>query len=108
MTIQKAIQKAVEGGYNDGWKVSQLVEAVLLDPSFWQALGKSMGWSSLICYRCNLEMPQGAMIDGHIFEKQGTCECKENVYFKPWLYYWHRLIDHLAEGKTIESYFTNL
>lgn len=29
---------------------------------------------------------------------------KENV----WLYVWHKFIDHLSEGKTIESFFETL
>jgi hypothetical protein len=27
---------------------------------------------------------------------------------KQWLYYWHRFIDHLAEGKDLESFFADL
>jgi hypothetical protein len=30
------------------------------------------------------------------------------AYQEVWLYHWHRLIDHLAEGKDAESFFADL
>lgn len=82
--MEEAIKKAIEGGYlkalNDitGLPSDFLNEsAVLLDPLFWQALGKAEGWI----------YPVGGM--------NGLRE-------------WHKFIDHLAEGKDAESFFTNL
>lgn len=100
--MEKAIKRAIEGGWRD-----DLVQAhadlhcdgnsecvskdfyncdvidnnrknFLLDPLFWQALGRAEGW-------------------------------EDNGYEKPdWIYNWHQFIDHIAEGKDIDSYFNNL
>lgn len=106
MTIQQAIEKAIEGGWKpvlwiDIWKagdthdlgvviiygmegerVPVLIDRVVLKPDFWQALGKSMGWE--------------AGIDTYPYK---------NV---AWIRKWHYFIDHLAEGKDIESFFEAL
>lgn len=104
MTIQEAIAKAIEGGYKGGhiWNVKGdfyvlrnengngyehlSIYEMLLDSHFWQCLGKSMGWK-----------------DGEKIVSFGR-----GNYIKEWLYQQHRLIDHIAEGGTIESYFENL
>ena len=96
MTIEQAISKAVEGGWHnrnyqamsDGEvKNRQIVEnnlhESLLDPFFWQSLGKAMGWEE------DKWMAHEGLIDGPT-------------------YYWHNLIDHLADGKSIEEYFEKL
>lgn len=67
MTIPKeAIAKAIEGGYGPKWDLVEVygrsiviqfksdiaeqphvtwaIERVVLDPSFWQSLGKALGW----------------------------------------------------------------
>ena len=90
MTIQEAITKAIEGGWqlHDYKKnpVDTLHEAMfkvndaLLDPLFWQALGKEMGWK----------------------------ECKDKECPDSWLCYWHHLIEHLVSGGSIESFFQAL
>ena len=111
MITQEAIKKAVEGGFEqykgfdfNGFNLvpnSDLVELIysaeggdttktisiqeiLLYPQFWQCLGKAMGWT-----------------DNHI--SQGFPH-----YGKQWHFEWHRLINCLAEGKTIEDYFKQL
>lgn len=56
------------------------VEYLFLDHLFWQCLGKAMEWKKSI-------FRNGEMLPN------------------TWLSNWHRLIDHLAEGKTIESFF---
>jgi len=93
MTIQEAIEKAIEGGWEKDGFVCQgeligVEEIALLDPLFWQALGKAMGWETRITF-------YNSFIGG-----------KENN--DPWRLEMHRFIDHLAEGKTIESYFETL
>jgi hypothetical protein len=60
-----------------------LASEMFLDPSFWQSLGKALGWDERID-------------DGSHYAKPG------------WLEAWHRFIDHLAEGKTAESFFETL
>ena len=90
MTIQEALSKAVEGGYQHAFKHREpglragvvglhgfstiQVDECFLDPNFWRALGRTLGW-----------------------------------HHEPvWKGYWQRFIDHLAQGKTPESFFTTL
>lgn len=115
MKIQDAITKAIEGGYkneeaeswSEGNYVDTCYEVWLLDPLFWQALGKSLVWEEKD-FRC---------VNEATFSKHKTCELcldrKSRLSWrkrngKGWLYYWHGLVDHLAEGGTIESYFEKL
>lgn len=96
--MEKAIKRAVEGGWDsctcgagiNGLNTPHLKHCaisettgwskeVFLDPLFWQALGLTEGWLNGI---------------GGI---------------KPdWYAYWHRFIDHLAEGKPVDDYFNSL
>lgn len=85
--MEEAIKLAVEGGwiyedYCDGNGCKD--RHILLDPLFWQAIGRAMGWSE--------------------FTFVATLEGKEET----WKYQWHALIDHLAEGKDPDSFFTTL
>ena len=131
MTIQEAITKAVEGGWNagtnwlaarsasplpiidvecqDNMQIVRLVhenygnggskyttmglQVALLDPLFWQALGKSIGW--------NIQEKQ------YSDPKNPTGHTRDYL-ISGWQYQMHRLIDHLAEGKSIESFFESL
>ncbi len=75
----------------------------LLDPLFWQALGKGLGWSidpEYCTSGCGCAYPNG---DGsHEFD----CVWKRDMNW--WGQYWHEFIDHLAEGKDINSFFNDL
>lgn len=104
MTIQETITKAIEGGWNAGKEVKiqtyykrlptvsvgdlgedgefLRTQEYLLDPLFWQSLGKAMGWET------------------QFDEDKG--------FNHQWQYEWHRFIDHLAEGKDAESFFESL
>ena len=89
MTIEQILEKTIEGGYfhvktmcinlvkeslnRQIRETGFLIECIISDLSFWQSLGKALGWGK-----------------------------------EQYLIYWHDLIDHLAEGKTIESYFEKL
>ncbi len=88
--MQNAIQKAVEGGYKipTGFPLEthQADCVYLLDPLFWQCLGKTEGWKYIQTNR---------------FKKLKIL----NEYKPIWQYEWHRFIDHLAEGKDAESFF---
>lgn len=53
-----------------------------LNPLFWQALSKSLGWDSY-------EDPQGKK-------------------YPVWQKEWHRFVDALAEGQTPDQFFTTL
>lgn len=94
--MQEAIKRAIEGGYKNQITEDFLLEQktgdtltkydyalTLIDPEFWKCLGKAEGWG---------EMPSGDMWQGK----------------NKWIYQWHNFIDHLAEGKDIESYFKKL
>lgn len=95
--MEKAIQKAIEGGYVTGFRYDKLAdmdgimragEILFLDPLFWQALGKSLGWNKRVT-------EYYSFTDGKI---------NNDV----WRIEWHRFIDHLAEGKSINDFFNSL
>lgn len=116
MTIEQAIKKAIEVGYvnveiiekpTENYIVHLCNYKTFLDPQFWQSLGKAMGWRQF-CKRC--DNPSSA-------NSLGACDLCEGMesdrpligrFELGWLYQWHKFIDHLAEGKNIESYFENL
>jgi len=124
MTIQQAIDKAIDYGWSikkygpmfsvflgtlkETGEYRELAEmyvrqSALLDPSFWQALGKAMGWDGLMCKNCHFDAGAdwGHQIDGCI-------DCIGRVPQEVATYHWHRLIDHLSEGKDVDSYFAGL
>jgi hypothetical protein len=80
---QEAIVRAMNSGWNqiNSLGVFKGVDAMVLDPLFWQSLGKDQGWAD---------------------------SDKYDDYQKHWLYFWHRFTDHLAEGKDAESFFQEL
>lgn len=93
MTIQQAIEKAIEGGWTpdipelyekEYTLIAPDFEYIFLDPSFWVSLGKALGW-----------------------DKEDE-KVKAYGVEKTWLRMMHRLIDHLASGKDIESFFEQL
>ena len=105
-SLNKAIQDAIRDGYlldgkkllyyekygywyidngNNDWDIVCLNE-ILLDPLFWQCLGKSRGWNKT---------------SSNFSKKKITI----TEYWRP---VWHRLIDHLADGKDITSFFDSL
>lgn len=105
--MEKAIKKAIEGGY-ERYSISFKIEwfsenieekyRILLDPFFWQALGKAMGWSKN-CRSYSKALGRGngqPIFQGRVYE------------IGSWRYHWHNFIDHLAEGKDAESFFAEL
>lgn len=130
MTITEAIHKSIEGGYHvytsngeetcyDGansiWSVWTrkdnhssfvvFVHETFMDCTFWQALGRVLGWKQ-ICLSCLSETLPNAL---------GQCDCCLDTardvtkrFQETWLYHWHRLIDHLATGNTAQSFFEGL
>lgn len=101
--MKEAIQKAIEGGYNVGPIEVDMVcdnkyDHHFLSPLFWQALGKAMGWKE----EANLIITLESYNTGpeHLLHQS-----MEAGY---WRFYWHRFIDHLAEGKDAESFFSTL
>jgi len=82
--MEQAIKKAIEGGYPRGRIGS--ASFFCMDKDFWQALGKAEGWG--------IVQPRGAGI--------------EFISDEYWKQHWHRFIDHLAEGNSIDSFFNEL
>lgn len=83
--MEKAIKKAIEGGwkYEENSPTENLYKwKVVCDPLFWSSLGKAEGWDK--------EINEGT---GH---------------FQDWGWHWHRFIDHLANGGTVDDFFNNL
>lgn len=77
------------GDFGEGeWAVQEII---LLDPLFWQALGKGFGWKSTSC--------------GHTICETEDTDCEK---IPQWKYHWHRFIDNLAQGKDIDSFFSPL
>jgi hypothetical protein len=98
MTIEQAIKKAIEGGFTykaEGWNLDAAIPITMLDPSFWQSLGQAMGWIAI--NRHEHEMGQ---------ECNGFCILDEKQ--EGWKNRWHRFIDHLAKGKSAESFFETI
>jgi len=121
MSIEQTIQKAIEGGYKlsgensayyfEGIKDKPFVniDSVLLDPLFWQALGKSLKWN------VNIDDDYGWCDESELIEKRNPrwfADCKKHHNYMPYrseeVVYWHKFIDHLSDGGTIESYFEQL
>lgn len=93
-SIEKAYGLAVSYGY-DGRLYAPISNTEWLDPLFWQALGKSLGWTA----HCDKAFLEG------FAHKPSTCEgCKKAA----WVNRWHQFIDHLASGGTPDDFFTNL
>lgn len=133
--MEQAIQKAIEGGYSsyaenvarNQLPITEAVKAVrrkdsdkkiLLDPLFWQALGKAEGWGEVMtlidekghpkewCYYQHCDVC-GEIVLGEGEECPNDCQT-ENAPMPSWTYHWHDLIDHLASGKDSDSYFKEL
>lgn len=109
MTINEAFNNAIKNGWrpdikevvdNIGTTENYFIHRDLsiyemcLDPLFWQALGKSMGWGEDAQLKYYGEDEDESMLGG--------------VLWFPWEEKWHALIDHLASGKSIEDYFQSL
>lgn len=102
--MQKAIKRAIiSGGYKPKGITLEVVDGeiftfgkklsdneCLLDPEFWKCLGKAEGWK--------WKEDISGTGDSIYLEQTGT----------DWKLEWHKLIDHLAEGKDINSFFDNL
>ena len=98
------IEDAIEGGFNIGinesdgegwdmyWKLVEdgyYINGYLLQPEFWQAVSETRGWA-----RC--------VVCGRNQEEHGKFHDFEDDY-KIWKKRWHKFIDHLADGLTIEE-----
>lgn len=136
--MEKAIQKAIVGGFHPGSHFNGISGddvcfedadtyylnkyKMLMLPNFWQSLGKAEGWSKEICvYDGSKEVKSGKDVNtpngpGEYYSNCAVCgadwmskeEFEEGNAISGWLYHWHKFIDHIAEGKDIDSFFNNL
>lgn len=108
--MEKAIQKSREGGYKiDDFSLAIMSRSYLIDPLFWKALGKAMGWGK--------ERPKDEWYCPALYEGQ-PCICppknKKNIdhfystHDSDWLSHWHRFIDKIASGGTPDEFFEEL
>lgn len=102
--MKEAIQKAIEGGWHPTYLTLPHLskfrtdKEVLLDPLFWQALGKSLGWSASKEFETRIA--------------KSTCskcgDTRVTMQWAEWQYHWHDFIAHLADGGNIDDFFTTL
>ena len=83
------IEKAIKGGWKQSLPKFVLnttidINNIFLDPLAWQAVGKVEGWRTRKC------------------EKEICIPCND------WKYAMHRMIDALAEGKSVEQFLQTL
>ncbi len=127
--MNEAIKKAIEGGWKKGWRFDHkdvvfvymekvdasckqpicawMWERVALDPSFWQSLGKAMGWKTRrkCCEGCG---SKEKLINGEYHRICSSCNRGNPTLIAEWQYHWHRFIDHLIAGKDADSFFLEL
>lgn len=137
MTIQQAIEKAIEGGWLKGSKLRSISEydgsylpqvafftlksdetstekwhrdvlALFSDPLFWQSLGKAMGWEEYACEWCGGTEEKPSMEGDVSLCKSCGTTLEEVELYKTWRVKWHRFIDKLADGGTAEQFFDEL
>ncbi len=111
--MEQAIKKAIEGGYRYGFyltedgkktneeKYNHAIKSCILDPLFWQALGKAEGWRQDPS-RCTGCQTIGCGKANHM------TDCPEKNRPVSWNENWHKFIDHLAKGEDVDSFFKDL
>lgn len=133
MTIKQFIERAIEGGWKPAntnillqagaeyhpttQEVHMLdveegdwythIQVVLLDPEAWKAVGKASGWNKVNCISCLEWVEPGS--ENPLLTLNEYCDHPNlEDYEKKWLCEMHRMIDFLAEGKTLEEYISTL
>ena len=101
MTLTEARTKSLEGGFD----TSGLSDAdMCLNPSFFQALGKTMGWDEKLVVRRGTVIGNFVAPPNHVFEEVGFGMDR----VPGWCWYMYRMIDSLAEGKSLTEFFDTL
>lgn len=111
MTIEKARLEAFRHGFDNKKRMycERACLCDLLTPEWWQSLGKAMGWDDedpALLISARWKKYHGSEPDGEDYWIADTYHEENEAPL--WKYYWHHFIDHLAEGKTAESYFQEL
>lgn len=113
MTLPETIQAAQKSGYdiNKSFEVIKKYSSIYLDPKFWIALGKSLGWGKEpdkdgICLHCGVAthiQPDFESGCNHPQYPDSCAICYKNT--KTWEDQWHNFIDALADGQTPAEFF---
>lgn len=97
---QRFVEAAVRGGWHKDIGLSiadrKYICNVLLSADAWRAVGREMGWVGK-CYICNKTEKEGHTV---------FCsrQCNNDRYdIGSWLNNLHDFIDHLAQGKSVDS-----
>lgn len=132
MTINRFIEKAIEGGWDftdnvnfseedrarfkrtehlkDPKNIAGFWGAVFLDPEAWKAVGKVEGWEEA----CEMSPRTGrhcylyTNATRHTHDECCYCGRKSNGTKHTWQDHMHRMIDALAEGKSVEEFIATL
>jgi len=114
---KEAIRRSLEGGYfNFRGDIEDIYayvrHQILLDPLFWQALGKAEGWERefvMASFGTTGKQEGGYGFDKWIFDGDSSNDFSLPRKTTPeWKYRMHSFIDHIAEGKDIDSFFNEL
>lgn len=94
---QRFIEKAIQGEYPNLHFLDTATEGagqyrILLDPLAWQAVGRVDGWDERMHKK------------GGSPHREEECWCQDYSWRKAM----HRMIDALAEGKTVEQYLATI
>lgn len=96
---------------------------IFLDPLFWESLGKAMGWGgiglnedtgkqewidALRCPRCEEWLMGEEQLCSNECDWDGSEIDAAHGNLYEWRYQWHRFVDHLADGKSGEDFFSKL
>lgn len=88
--VKEAVKLSVERGYP---ATHFKYDSIFLDPLFWEALGKSLGWEKKTVRGklCGIEGCTGKHLEGTDWKDQ-----------------MHRFVDALSEGQTPDEFFKEL
>lgn len=114
---EQAIDKALEGG----WRPKRVIvgnhnesgyrsEEIVLDPDFWQGLGKALGWGSAVaCIKCGHYWLFGTIkcpVDGS--EKLKDTKTGRDGYINVWHSYAMDFYDLILTGGDTEKFWDEL
>ncbi len=135
MTPKEFIEKAIEGGLKEykGCKFNGIkilsgdlidlvnsyeggrsthtisIQELLLYPKTWRAVGKAMGWKRKFAVS-SFGTTGGLSLEhnGYVYDGVGEDDQSRDEIIFEWHYRWLKMIDALAEGKSITSYLKTL
>lgn len=113
--MDKAIKRAIEGGWSESPRIASLKARVgpmsksvafeneiflvyCADPLFWKALGKAEGWTPVL-------YSQTAKQDDLLYF---SAQDFVPTVMEGYRYQMFRFVDHIVDGKDIDSFFNQL